>query len=149
MKLYQKFIVGEFILAGLIGLYGCKPSNASERNRGSRLECFLDRGMIGHPRGGHHFAGVGVALGDMDGDGDLDMVTATYNKIKYFENVGTKDSPSFSDLGIIGNPKGGHHFATIGITLADLDSDGDLDIVTGSYDRIKYFENTLPQKKQQ
>ena len=147
MRLYQRIIAGGLVLAGLAGLYGCdNRGNNSQKPAESKLEYFLDKGKLGNPQGRHHFQGIGVALGDMDNDGDLDMITAADDKIKYFENVGTRTNPDYSDRGIIGNPQGRHHYQNVGVSLADLDADGDLDIVTAVDDKIKYFENTLPQK---
>lgn len=69
-----------------------------------------------------------VAIGDIDGDGDEDIATATlYNDlVVWYENNGTGQFEE-SHITSIEENEGYRH-----IELADLDSDGDLDIITGS-----------------
>ncbi|MDH5804307.1 MAG: VCBS repeat-containing protein, partial [Gemmatimonadota bacterium] len=71
------------------------------------------------------------AVGDIDGDGDLDlMVGEASGTLNYYVNDGTSEAPQFTlvsdqfldvDVGRRSAP-----------TLADVDSDGDLDLVVGS-----------------
>ncbi|NNF02731.1 MAG: T9SS type A sorting domain-containing protein [Bacteroidia bacterium] len=83
-------------------------------------------------------------LGDMDNDGDFDLfVGEGYGNLVYFENTGSPTSPQFglplanpfnltSLTNIYANP-----------VLADLDGDGDLDLLVGQlYGDLSYFENT-------
>jgi hypothetical protein len=76
-----------------------------------------------------------VAVGDMDGDGDLDIVAQANGPMAWLENNGAKP-PQFTPHDIFG---GGNS-----IRIADLDGDGDLDIVTASTraDNILWLENT-------
>jgi hypothetical protein len=65
---------------------------------------------------------MAVALGDMDGDGDLDAYVGngTYNRLYLNDGTG-----SFSDSA---NGEIGSDNDTRGVALADLDGDGDLDV---------------------
>ena len=74
---------------------------------------------------------VAVQVGDIDGDGDLDVVTAndSGNTNKYYLNDG--DSNPFDSVGA-GTAIGTDIDGTYSIQLADVDTDGDLDVVTGN-----------------
>ncbi len=71
------------------------------------------------------------AFGDMDCDGDLDLVVSRLSSVMaYFQNTGTAASPTYvSDS--VGNP-----FPSLGSfaspALGDVDGDGDMDMVAGS-----------------
>ena len=82
-------------------------------------------------------------LGDLDGDGDLDLVVGDgYGNLHYFENVGTAAAPAFSELTGAANPFDGFTGDRVKPTLADLDGDGDLDLAVGEYDgTVRYLRN--------
>jgi hypothetical protein len=81
---------------------------------------------------------------DLDNDGDFDLMSGNnIGDFVYFENTGTASAPSFSTMQ--SNP-----FSLTGAgsylsspTFADLDNDGDFDLMAGEYYLdFKYFENT-------
>jgi len=92
---------------------------------------------VAHPGGGQ-----GIAVGDVDGDGDIDVFVANkhHRRIKATgpgsvlhrnDGVGEDGIPQFTEIaqqaGVEGN---GNDFAPL---LADLDNDGDLDLFVGAF----------------
>ncbi|QLE45103.1 hypothetical protein FD723_32675 (plasmid) [Nostoc sp. C052] len=84
-------------------------------------------------------------LADIDGDGDLDVVVGEFNgTLKYYKNTGTATTPVYVEQTGTANP-----FNSISVgsrsapTFADIDGDGDLDVVVGeSNGTLKYYKNT-------
>lgn len=84
------------------------------------------------------------AFGDLDGDGDQDLIIATNgdhfitgdtsDKLVYFENIGNKSDPIFKliDEDYLG--LSAKHYTAIRPTFADLDGDSDLDLFLGKAD---------------
>src|SRR5262245_16938570 len=85
------------------------------------------------------------ALGDVDADGDLDLVMGTgEGTLVYFKNTGTAASPVYEQQQDADNPWGGIDVGDYSIpSLGDVDGDGDLDLVVGeSHGTLVYFKNT-------
>lgn len=82
------------------------------------------------------------ALGDLDGDGKKDMVLGYWSnaKLRYYKNTGTVSAPVFTYQA--------SQMDTMNLLqasapcLADLDNDGDLDLLVGSSGgRLRYYVN--------
>ncbi|HHP7242329.1 MAG TPA: FG-GAP-like repeat-containing protein, partial [Cyclobacteriaceae bacterium] len=80
--------------------------------------------------GGAGNAGRGAALGDIDGDGDNDIVIAKSNENIWFN----QGNGTF----LAGQPLG---FSYYDVDLGDIDGDGDLDAVFGESDKEVFFTN--------
>jgi hypothetical protein len=83
---------------------------------------------------GSGFVAVGdtpasIAMGDIDGDGDLDLLTANYgsNNVSICFNKGTGDFINYSVNTTVAVGSGPYNIA-----LADVDADGDLDLLTAN-----------------
>lgn len=142
MRLCQRIIVFMLIGFGSLSLFGCKENDKPKYSQPQQTY-FADRGIIGNldlPLGGKlSEAGVGVTLGDVDSDGDLDLIAASCKGIKYFE----KTPEGYQDRGVIGELPHGLTIATgVDVALGDIDKDGDLDLIFASSTKIKYFEKT-------
>ena len=80
-----------------------------------------------------------VFAADMDGDGDMDILSASYSDdtIAWYENNGNAN-PTWTAADITTSADGAHS-----VFAADMDGDGDMDILSASYldDTIAWYEN--------
>jgi hypothetical protein len=82
------------------------------------------------------------APGDLDGDGDLDLVVGTWkDRVLYYRNEGTRSAPRYvlADSALVRLTRGSNTLPTLG----DVDGDGDLDLLVGEGSgALNYYRNT-------
>ncbi|MFC1604818.1 FG-GAP-like repeat-containing protein [Planctomycetota bacterium] len=76
-----------------------------------------------------------VHAADLDGDGDLDVLSASYwdDKIVWYENDGAGRFGSQQVISVVDYLKS--------VYAADLDGDDDLDVISASSRKIAWYEN--------
>ena len=86
----------------------------------------------------YHYA---PAMGDLDGDGDLDMLMGTWNKgVAFYINEGSAAAPDFvlADTTLVKLTRGSNSTPA----LTDVDGDGDLDLFIGeSSGELNFYRN--------
>ena len=87
-----------------------------------------------------------VVNADLDADGDLDIVTGRWNEIAWRENLDS--SGNFGEPRTISSSVEGNN--RVSVIVADLDNDGDLDVVSAAFrfrsrfanvNKIAWYEN--------
>jgi Ca2+-binding RTX toxin-like protein len=136
---------GDGDLDALVGdIYGAL--NYFENTGTTSVPVFTSRTGTANP-----FNGVDVGrqstptLADLDNDGDLDALVGEFDGVLiFFENTGTVSAPVFTARTGGANPFNGVDLGIVSApTFADMDGDGDLDVVVGErFGELNYFENT-------
>lgn len=86
--------------------------------------------LVPHPTVDWNEGGIVTAVGDLDGDGRTDiMLGASDYPDQYSWVYRQKEDGTFEE---VGEELGIHHPCAVGITTADFDRDGDLDVVIAS-----------------
>jgi PKD repeat protein len=81
-------------------------------------------------------------FGDLDDDGDMDLLIGRNNVAYTFENTGSANNPAWTAKSTWNSPAAGSSMAAPALT--DLDGDGDPDLMIGTMDGISYaYKNTI------
>jgi hypothetical protein len=139
---------------GDLDIMVCTGSNAKYvENIGTPEEpSFVEAQSPANPFFGIECVNSRPDLGDLDGDGDFDLVAGSLDgRLRYFENINSPELPSFFEVPEAANPFAGLHEPGDSYSapdLVDLDGDGDLDLVVGverpNFQKdgdLRYFEN--------
>ncbi len=106
-------------------------------------QAFTERTGLANPFDSIPLSGYGApSFVDLDLDGDLDLVTGDIDgNIRLFDNNDGDDG--YTELTDAANPFDAvNTFKTAHPTFADIDGDGDLDMILGGYDgTIRVFDN--------
>ncbi len=78
---------------------------------------------------------ISMQIADVDGDGNQDLVVAAFfdGKIAWYQNDGSLTVPAFSENIVSTSATGARD-----VTVADLDGDGDADIIAAAFDENEF-----------
>jgi len=118
---------GDFDNDGLCDIYFCRldGSNVLYKNLGNwRFEDVTEKAGVGNA----NKRSTGATFADIDGDGDLDLLVASFGSFTCFINDGNHHFTDVTgSVGLASNLTGST------IALADIDGDGDLDLYVSHY----------------
>ena len=114
---------------------------------------FVQRTGSGSPFGFVDARGYSAAaFGDMDRDGDVDLVLGEEGSLLYYENAGSPvtaflarqawANPLSPDILATGDSRRFEGLTYINPAFGDLDDDGDLDLIVSADSGTYYYENT-------
>lgn len=129
------------VQGGRLGASGPEPGSESARlfrndlatgPDGRRVPRFVD--VTRDSGAGIHFYGMGVATGDIDGDGDVDLFVTGFGGNRLLRNLSDRSAPGRLRFEEVSAQAGVRGFGmAISATFFDADRDGDLDLFVARY----------------
>jgi hypothetical protein len=87
------------------------------------------------------YSDIKPAFADLDNDGDLDLLVNEYYGVNYYRNDGGTPNV-YTQVTGTSSPLDAVNGYVMDASFVDIDSDGDLDIISGvSYGTIKFYQN--------
>lgn len=86
MKMYRNIFATSGLILALAGILGCGVQNQPQPQPVRTYNPYDERNTTSQ-------SGIGVALGDIDGDEDLDLIVASPSSVRAFINKGGRFEP--------------------------------------------------------